>query len=546
MTEGPAGSPNGSVGAAPGHELPIHDRFEQDADRGTVFEHRTTSGHRRYGADPERVLSIDGGRLRIRPLVHPGWGRSALRYGPVLPVEGLVCSVVALNGRNGSEDVEAGPSALHWAKQAVRGTQSDSPARRLARRLRFEGRDSLVRRLRSAHRHSTAAPESRSDDNFAVHWSSSARASDPLAGPGFVVRATGADNAQLCIVDRGRLVPVVDPLPELALRLAIVIVEGKVHYLGAIDGGDPAWPALRPLATTIAPPADRPGWLVVQQRVLGQVGWGMDSRIDEVRIDRVADTAPLASAIEAAVDGGARLDLGSAGACGVPSRIHHPGDGTAVADRFEGQPGDLADHDGPLGRWRQITGRRPVNVIAADGGAGGAEVGPLVAPPEGRLARLVQASGQRTAYVVDGGPSGWIETEITPPGSGRGEGHGGRAGLVLYQDPDNYLIVNDWLDDSYPGASVSVFRRLDGYEEVYDAVWVNVGDRIRWGRPHRLAVGYDPESFTAFLDGAPVLTRAHRDQYPAAPTLRVTAVGIAANWEFGDDTGSRFSWFSRQ
>jgi hypothetical protein len=115
---------------------------------------------------------------------------------------------------------------------------------------------------------------------------------------------------------------------------------------------------------------------------------------------------------------------------------------------------------------------------------------------------------------------------------------------VLWQDPDNFLIVNDWLDDAYPGASVSAFRRLDGFEEVYDAVWVNVGDRIRWGRAHVLAVGFDRLGFTAHLDGIPVLHREFADVYPRHPTLDVRAVGICANWEFGDDTGSRFTRFT--
>ena len=50
---------------------------------------------------------------------------------------------------------------------------------------------------------------------------------------------------------------------------------------------------------------------------------------------------------------------------------------------------------------------------------------------------------------------------MTPPGTGRGEGHNGRGGLVLFQDPDTYVIVNVWLDDApdHDGIAISMFFR---------------------------------------------------------------------------------------
>ena len=46
-----------------------------------------------------------------------------------------------------------------------------------------------------------------------------------------------------------------------------------------------------------------------------------------------------------------------------------------------------------------------------------------------------------------------------------------------------------------------------------------------------------------YLNDEPVLYRALTDVYPECQPLRIHAVGIAANWEFGDDTGSRFDHF---
>ena len=233
--------------------------------------------------------------------------------------------------------------------------------------------------------------------------------------------------------------------------------------------------------------------------------------------------------------------------CDVPSAVRPAGSIEVFSDDL-GDRDDQGDRDDRVDleararrgiRWRRVAGRRPIVVTPS-----GAVVGPLAPEPPGKIARLMRPSGQRTAYVVDWpGGAGDVSVEITPPGDARGQGERGRGGLILYEDDRNFLIVNDWLDDDYPGASVSVFRRAGGFEEVYDAVWVNVGERVTWGRPHRLAVSFDPTGFTAHLDGAPVLTRAYRDVYPSYPPLHVRAVGICANWEFGDDTGSRFGGF---
>ena len=45
------------------------------------------------------------------------------------------------------------------------------------------------------------------------------------------------------------------------------------------------------------------------------------------------------------------------------------------------------------------------------------------------------------------------------------------------------------------------------------------------------------------LDGETVLARAIRDIQGWAPPLILTKVGIVANWEWGLDSGSRFSDF---
>ena len=93
------------------------------------------------------------------------------------------------------------------------------------------------------------------------------------------------------------------------------------------------------------------------------------------------------------------------------------------------------------------------------------------------------------------------------------------------------------------GASIAVFTKRHGFEELYDAVWTMVADKIFWGRPFRLRVSFDGDNFFVLLDGEPILQRALKDLYPEDEALRIKRVGLVINWEWGDDTGSSFHSF---
>lgn len=152
----------------------------------------------------------------------------------------------------------------------------------------------------------------------------------------------------------------------------------------------------------------------------------------------------------------------------------------------------------------------------------------------------------RTLYTIDCDCSDFADVAVTmtPPGSCMGQGHMGRGGLVFWQDRENYVVVSVWLDDVFNGsASVSSFFRLEGYEEIYDAVWTNVGRRIQWGIPFDLRVQCDGMHYRVYVDGEPVLQRALSDVYADATRLMINRVGVAANWEWGDDTGTSFKDF---
>lgn len=222
----------------------------------------------------------------------------------------------------------------------------------------------------------------------------------------------------------------------------------------------------------------------------------------------------------------------------VPPELRFPepwrrfGTRTVLADRFAGAAQALAGRapDVGTGSWQRLVGRGAVETTG-DGARVGASV---TAPNPGRT---FHALPWTNAGFAD------LETVIVPPGSHRGEREHCRSGLLFWQDADNYLSFSVYLSDEYEGASVALFTKRHGFEELYDAVWTMVGGAIVWGRPFRLRIAFDGDRFAVFLDGEAIMERALSDLYPDDAPLRIGAVGLATNWEWGDDTGSIFREF---
>ena len=160
-------------------------------------------------------------------------------------------------------------------------------------------------------------------------------------------------------------------------------------------------------------------------------------------------------------------------------------------DDFAGS-GPLAGRAIGRDTWRQAVGTRPGDFVV-DGVSALVRVSPESSSKVVRnLAALVRPAAGRIVYTVpwkDPAAVG-LSAEVIPPGKRSGEGERGRAGLILWQDADNYVVVSTWLDDAYSGVSLSSFYRIDAFEELFDAVWTNVGTRIRWGEPYRLDLDY--------------------------------------------------------
>lgn len=204
-----------------------------------------------------------------------------------------------------------------------------------------------------------------------------------------------------------------------------------------------------------------------------------------------------------------------------------------VGEDFEGQARDLDGKQSTTGgsTWQRTIGVGEIRVT----GAGSGKV----------KASTREPNPGRTVYTIE-----WLspdfadlEMEITPPGTAKGQREHGSSGFVFWQDARNYVVTNIWRNDSYDGASISTFFHLDGFEDLYDAIWTNVGNRVFWGQPHRLRAVFDGLRITALVNDEPVVYRALTDVYPEASTLVIRRVGLLANWEWGDDTGCVFRHF---
>jgi hypothetical protein len=204
-----------------------------------------------------------------------------------------------------------------------------------------------------------------------------------------------------------------------------------------------------------------------------------------------------------------------------------------LQDDFARPSGDLAGSDiSEAGRltWTRTVGKGAFQLT----GEGSVKVTASVARP----------NPGRTAYTLPWNHPEFadLQVNITPPGTRRGESEQGRGGLIFWQDPRNYITVSLWMNDAY-GFSISSFFYIDGYEELYDAVWTNIGNRVHWGVPFDLRVVFDGNHYLARVNGEPVLQRALTDVYPCFSRLHILRVGLVANWEWGNDTGSVFRQF---
>ncbi|MEX2219434.1 MAG: hypothetical protein WD749_11840, partial [Phycisphaerales bacterium] len=214
---------------------------------------------------------------------------------------------------------------------------------------------------------------------------------------------------------------------------------------------------------------------------------------------------------------------------------HARGRRVLIRDDFRGQRRNLAGHRTAEGNkvWRRDVGLGLFEIT----GEGAARVAASVGEP----------CPHRTIYTVewDNPDLADVEMEMTPPGTARHQNHRCRSGFVFWQDERNHLLINAWVHDGLNTGSISTFLNINGFEDIFDAVWSCTGEqRIRWGHPIQLRAVCDGDNFLVTIDGEPIVHRRITDVYPHLKGLRITRVGLLANWEWGTDTGTMFRGFT--
>ena len=467
--------------------------------------------------DAERRLHKEDGAWRIDCPLRPGPGRHVLATEDAPAEDGLVFALTLLNGHHASETMPLStPRWLDLGRRmvwAIRGRARPVLERATILELRRE-REERPRHhaLRRLKRNLVVALEP---------------ARPLLRRPlgALAIESTGPRNGRLVALVDQRWTPLADDLANIRLHLGMLVHARRIWYLAASPPGGPFAepPAWEILGTTPLCSRQRVRG-TLDQTVLGQIGFRVSSRIDaavwrRVAVPKLTDSARSDRLVHLAEPAS-------------PARSRYPASSSSIlTDGFLGEKSPL-DSEAPGGlRWYRALGEGRFERT----GDGAARV---VAGPE-------RPNPGRTAYVVDWPhPSGCdVCVTIIPPGRASGDGVLGRGGLLLMQDEANYVAVNNWYDDRYDGSSVSTFWRIDGEEDLYRAVWTNLGRRIQRGVPYRLRTVFDGSELVVFVNEEPVLERRVKDVVSRASPLAIRRVGLLANWEWGDDMGTVFRSF---
>lgn len=423
----------------------VLDTFADTRRRGRVIGTSAAGGppQRRLGADAEGVLAIDHHALRIQPLTIPGWGRAGISYGPVRREPGVALSVFLVNGHNLSRtyELKSFPAQVWRWMDGAKCTPVWKQL--LAWTLHHRPRESIVRKLRQWWRHRKGGPGGGGEggpnelwENLAVGFFGSPAPVRPLsAGNGMLVRAAAdLDNGELCTGVAGETLPVFRSFQNVQVHYIVVLRErGASYYVagpdfeGLASRGLGAHPLMRPVGID---PFDAtedlyPG---VHQAVLGEIGFGIDSRVYGVKVERLPEAASWCTTAHAAdrLTGDGPLSYAERGGEWAAAGVLRTADGAA------GDGVAMLAPDEPSGLVHALLHR--------DGAAGEA-------------ALIVQVDPRRRLYFVLG--EAGARLELRTGDDAPGEVVARSEGPVLPEGTSGPISVQVLDDGTYVGASVN-------------------------------------------------------------------------------------------
>jgi len=278
----------------------LRDDFAAHRPRGKALGSAHGDDPARIGRDVERIMSVDGGALRIQPALREGWQRTCLSYGPFPNKPGLTFSILLLNGHNTSQS-EVMEDTLRvrlarWAK----GSGTVPIGRRLWRWL---GSGRVCRTLRQVRWWRRMAAGSQRvtlmDENMAVGFYPDSACDPTEEGAGFVMHADGPQNGELWTGANGCWAPAVLGVQNIPIQYFLTVRQNDIvlavsSYAGSHGMG--SHPATRPVAIVPRPKSPEL-YAALHQSLLGQIGFRADTRVYGVRVGHL-DPDLFATAVD--------------------------------------------------------------------------------------------------------------------------------------------------------------------------------------------------------------------------------------------------------
>ena len=121
-----------------------------------------------------------------------------------------------------------------------------------------------------------------------------------------------------------------------------------------------------------------------------------------------------------------------------------------------------------------------------------------------------------------------LQAEITPPGAGYGAGDNCFAGLVCFEDADNWIASRIRVgDDQVNSSEVEIIYCLAASSSVVSRIAMQT--ELAHGDQDTFRITFNGIDFNAYVDGEVVAYRSLTDLNPAYTALTINRVGIYAD-----------------
>jgi hypothetical protein len=152
------------------------------------------------------------------------------------------------------------------------------------------------------------------------------------------------------------------------------------------------------------------------------------------------------------------------------------------------------------------------------------------------------AAGNNAIYTVPWSVLNYADltVDITVPGTGYGNGTTGWAGVVFYQDANNYISVRTYVKDDQVGSTEYELEDRTNGSGPTVIQRVNMATEISHGNTFTMRMVCDGERVVCYKDGEPIIVFRRAWVYGSVPSIQINRVGIIG---YDSDSGSSYDNF---